>query len=85
MRSFILSALTFVAFGLFCSAAPTPGFLPSVAVAARDTTVPAEDNQTLQCIITDATNALNPLADQIGENPSFSSSECILLTQHLFS
>jgi len=80
MRSFILSALTFVAFGLFCSAAPTPGLLPSVVVAARDTTVPAEDNQTLQCIITDATNALNPLADQIANLHTTEAIEATLCT-----
>jgi hypothetical protein len=65
MRSFILSALTVLAFGLFCSAAPTPNLLPSVAVAARDTAVSRGNSQTLQCIIADATNALNPIAAEV--------------------
>lgn len=73
MRSFTLSAFASLAFGIFCSAAPTPSSLPTVnlppvAVAARDTTVPTVDTQTLQSVLTVATNAVNPLADQVGES-----------------
>jgi phage-related protein len=69
MRYFALSAFTSLAFGIFCSAAPTPSGLPAinlppVAVAARDTTVPPEDAPTLQSVLAAATEAVGPLADE---------------------
>jgi len=72
MRSFTFAAFTSIAFGIFCSAAPTPSGLPTVnlppvAVAARDTTVPvpAAETPSLQSLITDATTSLKPLADRV--------------------
>jgi len=65
MRSFTLSALATLAFGIFCSAAPTPGGLPSVAVAARDTPAPVEADQTLVAVLTTASSSLNPLVEQV--------------------
>lgn len=76
MRYFALSAFTSLAFGIFCSAAPTPSGLPAinlppVAVAARDTTVPPEDTPTLQSVLAAATGAVGPLADEACKGISF--------------
>jgi hypothetical protein len=70
MRSFALSAFTSLAFGIFCSAAPTPSSAPSlslppVPVAARDITVPGANPQTLQSVLIVATDAINPLVDEV--------------------
>jgi len=67
MRSFTLSALATLAFGIFCSAAPTPGGLPAVAVAARDTPAPVEADQTLQYVFATASDSLSPLVAQVAD------------------
>lgn len=64
MRSFTLSALATLAFGIFCSAAPTPSGLPAVGIVARDAPVP---NDTLQSALSDAASAIDPLVDQISK------------------
>jgi hypothetical protein len=81
MRSFTLSALASLALGVFCSAAPTPGAgLPSIAVAARDAPVPAEQNETVQSILTGTADAVGPLVDQVGERiPTRSTSSLTVL------
>lgn len=80
MRSFTLSALATLAFGVFCSAAPTPGAaLPPIAVAARDSPVPAEGNETLESIFTGAAQAISPLVDQIGEHISTLSTSSLMV------
>lgn len=72
MRFFALSALASIAFGVFCSAAPTPSGLPVVNVpsseiAARD--VPAPNG--LQTALNEFIGTVSPLKAQVGESPSF--------------
>lgn len=79
MRYFTLAAFASLTFGIFCSAAPTPGKplpvdLPPVPVAARDTTLPTGNSQTLRSVLTVATSAVNPLADRVGEGASLAHS-----------
>ena len=76
MRSFTLSALASLAFGIFCSAAPTPSGLPaiglpSVPAVARDSPAPAEAGPTLQSVFATASASLGPLADKAGEGFPF--------------
>ena len=69
MRSFTLAAFASLAFGIFCSAAPTPSGLPPVNVVVRDTPVsPPAQGATLQSVLTVATTSLKPLADKVCEN-----------------
>ena len=75
MRTFALTAFATLAFGLFCSATPTPSNLPVtnpplVDITVRDTpvSVPAQGAPSLQSVITVATNSIQPLADKVGES-----------------
>ncbi|KAF9792707.1 hypothetical protein BJ322DRAFT_1215693 [Thelephora terrestris] len=70
MRFFALSALTSIAFGVFCSAAPTPvpnGVqaldIPSAPLAARD--APAPSN--LKCVLDGAAVSLAPIVEAVAE------------------
>ena len=66
MRSFILSVFATLAFGLFCSAAPTSS--PDVVVAARaDVRVRDESPLSLQTILTGACSDLSPYTDKISK------------------
>ena len=66
MRSFALSVFASLAFGLFCSAAPTPAGV-STDVIARGVDVPVEDNKCLESILTGVVTEMNPIKEQICE------------------
>ena len=70
MRSFIISALATLAFGVFCSAAPTPVGVSEIdlspaPVAVRDTPAAPVENPTLQTVLGDVPNTVNSLIAQI--------------------
>ena len=66
MRSFILSVFATLAFGLFCSAAPTPGLIdaggPGITFGDR-----SESPQSLKTILTGASSKVSPYADKISK------------------
>jgi len=64
MRSFTLSVFATLAFGLFCSAAPTPAGVPPV-LQARGDEVPAENSKCLDGILDGLVDAISPIADKI--------------------
>ena len=82
MRSFILSAFATLAFGIFCSAAPTPvaGLIDADVVAEADVLglvyvgadvdvhVRGESPQSLQTILTGASSKVSPYADKISKS-----------------
>jgi len=61
MRSFTLSAIATLAFGLFCSAAPTPVAIPQ----ARGVDVSSGDGKCLDGILNDVVNSITPIANEI--------------------
>ena len=71
MRSFILSVFATLAFGLFCSAAPTPGV--GADVNARDIVYAdfavdrRQNTQSLQTILSGACSDLSPYTDKISK------------------
>jgi len=64
MRSFALSVFASLAFGIFCSAAPTPAGI-STNVIARDLELPAEDSKCLESVLSGVVIELSPIKEQI--------------------
>ena len=78
MRSFILSILAALAFGIFCSATPTPSgfaadYSPRAGISARDET------KTMSTILSGATIAVGPISDKMSERLFTYTSSCRLL------
>lgn len=70
MRSFALSALASIAFSVFCSAAPTPNYLPVIEVrtppvATPDAPATPDGAKTLQSVCDEATASLSALKAQV--------------------
>ena len=62
MRSFTLSVFASLAFGLFCSAAPTPADLPPVPA---DVPAVPTNTKSLTDILGDLAATVGPIKDQI--------------------
>ena len=67
MRSFILSVFATLAFGLFCSAAPTPVAGPDINANVDVNVSRRENPQSLQTILTGACSDLSPYTDKISK------------------
>ena len=78
MRSFILSVLAALAFGIFCSATPTPSgfaadYSPHAEISARD------EAKTMNTVLSGVTTTVGPISDKMSERLSTYASSCHLV------